>query len=240
MGKLDTHRELGAGVCVMTTASTSNVAPSHDRWSRSAFALPAICLAAVVVGCVSPEGGDGEPCNGSLDCDPGLICNTGNLTSGLYTCQRPESVREDGACDPDAPGLCAVGLVCSFTSASGAPWTCEPPRPCPAGQAYSGGDCMPCPPGTACDGACTVCSGLCVGAQSDSNNCGGCGTVCPIEAPTCQSGTCTCPWGTVCSGVCVNEQNNVSNCGACGNSCPGTSMSPAICQAGVCTQEGPR
>jgi hypothetical protein len=74
---------------------------------------------------------------------------------------------------------------------------------CPAGQDCVGARCQaPCGP---CEelvnNVCvlkdlakdTVCNGLCVDTQSDPNNCGGCGTVCP-SGVTCTNGNCDlCP-----------------------------------------------
>ena len=70
------------------------------------------------------------------------------------------------------------------------------------------------------------CDGLCPDFQTDVNNCGSCGHVCPGAAngsPTCYNGTCyiQCNDGYVfCGGQCIPVSN--SNCGACGFACPRT------------------
>ena len=67
---------------------------------------------------------------------------------------------------------------------------------CPLGTSSAGALCVPCATGmTAClvDG-----DGTCVDAQTDPNNCGGCGITCPVPAPSCQFGTCCDPAGVVC------------------------------------------
>jgi putative metal-binding protein len=70
--------------------------------------------------------------------------------------------------------------------------------------------------------------------QSDPNNCGLCGTVCPLRpnttAPNCNAGTCTlgpcspgyanCNGGFV-DGCEINITSDPGNCGACGAVCPG-------------------
>jgi hypothetical protein len=90
-----------------------------------------------------------------------------------------------------------------------------------------GPTCDPTPP---CALGCSMCSGACVDLTSDSNNCGGCGTICNATF-TCQSGMCACPPGqTSCSGVCIDLQSNATHCGSCTNACEG-----GVCSAGACT-----
>ena len=95
-----------------------------------------------------------------------------------------------------------------------------------------------------CDNLCecalpsVVCDNLCTDLTSDENNCGQCGTECPVGS-TCTDGVCSgeCPGGTVdCdpgAGLdCINiNDGDNNNCGACGNVCPGGSS----CVDGVCT-----
>lgn len=80
----------------------------------------------------------------------------------------------------------------------------------------------------------TSCNGACIDTQgSDSNNCGGCGWVCP-SGLTCDNGECVlnCPAGQAdCQYNCVDIQNDPDNCGNCGVSC-----SPEqTCSQGKCT-----
>jgi hypothetical protein len=73
----------------------------------------------------------------------------------------------------------------------------------------------PCPGEEQCNGVCTDTKG------SDTNNCGGCGWVCP-SGLTCSGDECghNCPAGTIeCQiGQCIDNQNDDSNCGQCGKS----------------------
>jgi hypothetical protein len=67
----------------------------------------------------------------------------------------------------------------------------------------------------------TNCNGTCVDLQTNNNNCGTCGNVCPSGA-TCSGGQCLCPPGlTNCNGTCVDLQTDQNNCGFCGNMCTG-------------------
>src|ERR1700733_10212547 len=56
--------------------------------------------------------------------------------------------------------------------------------------------------GTSCAASQKACSQGCTNVQTDSQNCGACGTVCGT-GQTCQSGTCTCGTGLLkCGGSC--------------------------------------
>src|SRR5262249_55771873 len=68
------------------------------------------------------------------------------------------------------------------------------------------------------------CDGCEVNIESDSNNCGGCGTICSA-GDTCQSGACA-----PCSS---NLQTDSNNCGACGNVC----SAGDTCQNGACSTD---
>jgi hypothetical protein len=106
--------------------------------------------------------------------------------------------------------------------------TPEPPTPTP----------IVCPPGT------TDCGGICLDLQTDVNNCGACGNVCPEAQPGfdvgCAGGNCffmrepACAEGlSFCNGVCVNRLTDPANCGLCGNVCaPGQ-----ICFGGQCATD---
>jgi formylglycine-generating enzyme required for sulfatase activity/poly(3-hydroxybutyrate) depolymerase len=97
---------------------------------------------------------------------------------------------------------------------------------CPAGKVYQNGACAPCPAGE------TACGVACVDEQTDSNNCGFCGTQCLVGS-SCQSGSCSCPGGqTKCNGVCVSEPTDPGNCGACATRCRGDAP---FCYQGTCT-----
>jgi hypothetical protein len=141
---------------------------------------------------------------------------------------------QNDACVPNTSGSCPGNLM---ADANG---DCVL---CPANTQYAGfNTCCPISTPTLCGGA----TGTCTNALTDSNNCGGCGNVCPTGM-TCQSGTCVCSSGTVyagfnrccpsgqtlcggASGTCVNLQTDNNNCNACGNAC----ASGQSCINGAC------
>jgi hypothetical protein len=73
----------------------------------------------------------------------------------------------------------------------------------------------------------TCCKETCIDTQTDPNNCGRCGTVCP-KGETCRGGKCegTCASASDCAaglrccyGKCVDIQTDAKNCGYCGGVC---------------------
>ena len=80
---------------------------------------------------------------------------------------------------------------------------------------------------------------------SNVNNCGACGTVCPVRANSaancvssacgfnCNAGFGNCD-GLPANGCEINLTNSVANCGSCGNVCPTPANATAICSASAC------
>ena len=77
----------------------------------------------------------------------------------------------------------------------------------------------------------SLCSGgfrgdVCVDTDSDADNCGQCGTVCPGTS-RCRGGECECTFGSeLCPSnyfpddlVCVDTDSDADNCGQCGTVC---------------------
>lgn len=68
---------------------------------------------------------------------------------------------------------------------------------------------------------CTTCGDVCVDVQTDSSNCGACGTVCSA-GQRCTAGACvlSCPGQQqVCGLTCADTKNDPHNCGGCGTTC---------------------
>jgi len=86
-----------------------------------------------------------------------------------------------------------------------------------------------------CGGGEVVCGGSFVDPQTDSFNCGGCGTTCGVQM-RCSSGACECAlaYDTACYGSCVDEANDPSNCGGCGVRC----LAAETCVGGMCQCTG--
>jgi hypothetical protein len=98
-----------------------------------------------------------------------------------------------------------------------------------------GGDAGSDAPAVTCDPGLTVCDSACVDVQNDAENCGGCGTSCPVA---CYGGACvtSCPAPTVlCGKACVTGTATLS-----GDVQPVFTTSCAIngCHAGVKPQQG--
>lgn len=106
---------------------------------------------------------------------------------------------------------CAAGLACQFAVCVSFPES-SGPQICLSGE--------------------TGCNGACVNLKTDSNNCGGCGTMC-TRAETCSDGACECTSSgeTSCGETCVDEKTDPNNCGECGTACPG---SAPTCERGRC------
>jgi len=100
---------------------------------------------------------------------------------------------------------------------------------------------------TTCAQSGLACNGICEETQTDPNNCGACGNVCPLTVSpycianpnqcaafqqSCISGVCGgCSTGlTACNSTCTNVQSDPSNCGACGTVC----AAGQVCNAGQC------
>jgi hypothetical protein len=79
----------------------------------------------------------------------------------------------------------------------------------------------PCPFFT-CNGTQTCCpvtpqQRYCFNLETDMNNCGTCGNICPLSTPDC------------CFGTCVNLLANSTNCGFCGNVCIDSACTHGLC-----------
>jgi hypothetical protein len=100
---------------------------------------------------------------------------------------------------------------------------------CPGEEICVAGTCSCGSTGAECPSGQTCCGGACIDTQTDTMNCGGCGTECGTNGPDCVAGVCSCGtapacdepmMGAVgescCDDTCV--ANTTSNCG-CGVMC---------------------
>jgi hypothetical protein len=177
---------------------------------------------------------------GGVDCDTGMpgVCAGGttqcsmggqnitcvpNIKASAETCNGLDDDCDGTVDNPDAPGLCPTGFVCSQGSCLGActnaEFPCNPPTQCDkSDQLCKDPACI----GVVCGAEQTCYEGTCIGG------CGG-GVVCPPNQ-VCRIGKCVDP----CDGVKCSGTTSVCDNGAC---VPPCSCRP--CAAGqVCTSKG--
>lgn len=148
--------------------------------------------------------GDADSCPGT-QC--GGICET--IISDPANCGGCGTACPTGQpCTSGTCGLASVGSACSSDTV------------CQSGSCVAG-LCSACAAGQ------TTCGATCTNTQTDVNNCGACGTVCPRgpeQIPVCAQGQCS----SICT---ANTQTDPVNCGACGHACGAGQQ----CVSGVCT-----
>jgi hypothetical protein len=184
------------------------------------------------------------PCN-PPDCYEGYTCCydrsiiTSDTTYNYYACvDLKTNASNCGACGNycDDNKICCNGACVDPTDESYDCETCG----CINGGVCQNGTCQ-------CTNGQTYCKDICTYIDTDANNCGTCGNVCP-PGQCCVGGQCvqknlkTDPnncgsCGTVCysygccdDGKCANVLSDDKNCGTCGNSC---AAGQSCCQ-GVC------
>ncbi len=235
----------GGSVCTEVLADEQNCGACGQVCPSAESCLNGSCE------CVPPSvpcGPDGGGC-ASLQTDPnncgacgqaclpneqcvGALCN---CPSGFTLCGLPDGgqVCTDLSSDPNNCGACASGCdggncVCDQ---SPLPGDAGPRQVCSAPIAGEPGLCV-------CSGTLTACGpngSDCVDTNSDPQNCGGCGKLCPTGS--CAGGVCLCsaPYTKCAStGVCADLTTDPHNCGQCSKDC--TLLLPgATCENSSCT-----
>jgi hypothetical protein len=198
-------------------------------------------------------GGCNQACNGYMGNQASMACVKGQCqvcygaVPGVSVYPKPLSCWTNFgsyyayACTALGPNNCGqCGATCTAAGTTCLVGTDNIGRPsancCPtAASAFSNGVCQ-CPTGT------TWCGNACVNTQTDSNNCGACGTYCSgANGMYCWNGKCaSCGYGqSYCSGSCTDTTSDSSNCGSCGHSCPsGQSCYSSVCAAPVTCPSG--
>jgi hypothetical protein len=95
-----------------------------------------------------------------------------------------------------------------------------------------------------CSSGQSCCNNVCVNLNTDTNNCGTCGHVCPSPAHAmgyCQNGACgiTCNAGfgdcnNIASDGCEVDLTTTSDCGICGNGCSAPQNGTPVCTNATC------
>jgi hypothetical protein len=150
--------------------------------------------------------------------------------------------RNDGDCagmaDGGAPLHCQVSTHTCVV--------CVDDTHCPLGQLCMGSACVDgCNPGHACPSGRTCCGSGCVDTQSNTMNCGGCGTACSIAngTPACVAGSCGVGMCIAGRGDCDMSAGNgcetdlttsAAHCGACGRACAPFAHAATNCVMGMC------
>ncbi|MFO0563060.1 MAG: FG-GAP-like repeat-containing protein [Polyangiales bacterium] len=174
---------------------------------------------------------------------PGVDPGAARCLAGLCVINRACQPNR-GDCNGDSADGCETDL--GTTMNCGACGTrCVEPQPICTMMPGDGG-----PASFRCGSGCVAptpdrCTSRCVDLQTDRNNCGTCGNVCPSATNAtgaCVAGRCqlTCNTGFGdCDGNSVNgcetvTSTNITHCGACGNVCPGVMGASPACVMGVC------
>lgn len=188
------------------------------------LAIAVIALDISAAGCADITS-DGLACTTQYPCPSPLACDTTGHC--VEACPSGETAC-NGTCYPTL-NVSAVG--CGNISSEGL--VCTEQSPCPSPLACDNtGHCVEtCPSGE------TACNGACVNRQTDIDNCGTCGNVCPGEA--CQYWA-SMGLGFTSSDDCVNWVNQVcENSGAANQAAcvaSGDPMNAGQCSQGMCVQ----
>lgn len=195
--------------------------------------------------CAAGQTCSGGTCQGSvpadgsvgLDSGPsmcGSACTSSQRCCGSSCVDRQVTSGTDGRANSSFRNCNGCGNACNMDRAS----ACSVPLGMGGTPRCLCGNSPECAAGFVCaagaGGAFT-----CINTQTDRNNCGRVGNVCP-GAETCSGGVCgcgsiTCGAGTsCCGGACIPTDSDPNNCGGCDIVCgaQGTSCEGGMCKCG--------
>ena len=191
---------LCAGACVETASSVQNCGACGNACTTSiAHAQPACDSGACTWTCNAGY----SACNGACVDEQADANNCGGC-GAAHACPAGMTCQAGGCGCPAGTHDCG-GTCQSNTSLGSCGAACNTPCPGPAnGGEYGAATCN----GTACGIVCnepyTLCGQACVDEQSDSNNCGVCGSACGAGT-TCIKGGCGCNATSCPNGCCTGN-----------------------------------
>ena len=223
--------------CTMSTASTTSCAAGTADCAQTGQCQTTTTTDANNCGACGVACATGVCANSQCLCADGVTVCADATCASCPACPAGFANCGDGSCDvaiSSDPNNCgACGTVCSTGQCGNSGCLCsDGMTPC------SDPTCASCPANTCAAGTANCGDGMCdTNTNTDPNNCGGCGNVCP--AGTCTAGACTCAsGGAACpDGSCPNpdNQSDAAHCGASCVNCPNqTGSAASSCAAGAC------
>jgi len=182
----------------------------------------ALIIAMLGLGCGSPAGNPGFPCDFESRCPGTMTCDASTRTcvGGVVMAQCDSPKMQCGSdcvavqSDPSNCGSCGHGCASSEQCLAAT---------CVAVVTM----CSFCPPGIGCvnnqcdcGGRGTFCTALCIDNTQNKISCGGCLAYCMGSGQGCRDSTCVCPAGkSLCGTSCIDTASDPANCGACAHAC---------------------
>ncbi len=187
------------------------------------------------------------PADAPVDTGPECTPERDTCPTGRYCVPGVNQCATGCRNDNDCSALGDGGVAQRCDTASHVCVACANDTHCPLGQLCMGNTCVAgCNAARGCPAGRTCCAGGCVDAQSNTQHCGACGSVCSVAnaTPSCIGGQCGVEMCRMGFGDCDRSANNgcetdvttsTLHCGGCGVACPVYPRAAAVCAAGRCS-----